>query len=65
MRWLLLDVEMCTACGVSFLTPPSSHSSLITSPFFILPQVSFVNSICTTKGGQHVNYIADQIAEAV
>ncbi|KAF0700252.1 Aste57867_9207 [Aphanomyces stellatus] len=25
-------------------------------------QVSFVNGICTTKGGQHVNYIADQIA---
>ena len=28
-------------------------------------QVSFVNGICTIKGGQHVNYIADQIAEAV
>lgn len=25
-------------------------------------QVSYVNSICTTKGGQHVNYIVDQIA---
>lgn len=25
-------------------------------------QVSFVNSICTTKGGQHVNYVADQVA---
>lgn len=25
-------------------------------------QVSFVNGICTTKGGQHVNYITDQIA---
>ncbi|CAK4647363.1 unnamed protein product [Aphanomyces euteiches] len=25
-------------------------------------QVSFVNGICTTKGGQHVNYLADQIA---
>jgi DNA topoisomerase II len=24
-------------------------------------QISFVNGICTTKGGQHVNYIADQI----
>ncbi|KAK8805524.1 hypothetical protein WA158_002180 [Blastocystis sp. Blastoise] len=25
-------------------------------------QVSFVNSICTTKGGQHVNYLADKVA---
>ncbi len=24
-------------------------------------QVSFVNAICTTKGGQHANFIADQI----
>ena len=23
-------------------------------------QVSFVNSICTSKGGTHVNYVADQ-----
>ena len=28
-------------------------------------QVSFVNSICTFKGGQHVSYIADQITAAV
>lgn len=28
-------------------------------------QVSFVNGICTTKGGQHVNHIADQVAEAM
>lgn len=26
-------------------------------------QVSFVNGICTTKGGQHVNYIADQVTK--
>jgi DNA topoisomerase-2 len=26
-------------------------------------QVSFVNGICTTKGGQHVNYLADQITK--
>ena len=24
-------------------------------------QVSFVNSICTSKGGTHVNYIVDQL----
>ncbi len=24
-------------------------------------QVSFVNGICTVKGGQHVNYVADQV----
>jgi DNA topoisomerase-2 len=28
-------------------------------------QVSFVNSICTTKGGQHVSYVTDQITSAV
>jgi DNA topoisomerase-2 len=26
-------------------------------------QVSFVNSICTSRGGTHVNYIADQVAK--
>lgn len=28
-------------------------------------QISFVNSICTSKGGQHVNYIADQVAKRI
>ncbi|CRH03817.1 DNA topoisomerase II, putative [Plasmodium relictum] len=28
-------------------------------------QVSFVNSICTTKGGSHVNYIVDQLLNAL
>jgi len=28
-------------------------------------QVSFVNAICTTKGGTHVNAVVDQIAKAV
>lgn len=28
-------------------------------------QVSFVNSICTSKGGTHVNYLADQVVKHV
>lgn len=35
---------------------PPSHPPAARAP----PQVSFVNSICTNKGGTHVNYIADQ-----
>lgn len=27
--------------------------------------MSFANSICTIKGGSHVNYIADQIIEKI
>lgn len=27
--------------------------------------VSFVNSVCTIKGGTHVNYIADQLVEKI
>lgn len=26
-------------------------------------QVSFVNSICTVKGGTHVNHVVDQITK--
>ena len=32
-------------------------------PFLYLVQVSFVNSICTYKGGTHVNYILDQVTK--
>ena len=28
-------------------------------------QVSFVNGICTSKGGTHVNYITDQIVQKI
>ena len=28
-------------------------------------QVSFVNSICTSKGGTHVNYLADQVVKYI
>jgi len=28
-------------------------------------QISFVNSICTSKGGQHCNFIADQISKSL
>ena len=28
-------------------------------------QVSFVNSICTSKGGEHVNYVVDQISKGL
>jgi DNA topoisomerase II len=28
-------------------------------------QVSFVNSICTSKGGTHVNYLADQVVKNI
>lgn len=28
-------------------------------------QISFVNGICTTKGGSHVSHIADQIVDSL
>jgi len=38
-------------------------SVMITKSDGQFQQVSFVNGICTTKGGAHVNHIADQIVE--
>jgi len=35
--------------------------SVAKSPFGEFSQVSFVNGICTTKGGTHVDYISNQI----
>ncbi|GBB91406.1 hypothetical protein RclHR1_01870001 [Rhizophagus clarus] len=37
--------------------------AFVPSPEGLFRQISFVNSISTTKGGTHVNYIADQIIE--
>lgn len=31
----------------------------------VFQQVSFVNSICTSKGGTHVNHVADQVINAI
>lgn len=31
----------------------------------VFQQVSFVNGICTTKGGTHVNHVTDQITSAI
>uniref|UniRef100_A0A7S2RU85 DNA topoisomerase 2 n=1 Tax=Mucochytrium quahogii TaxID=96639 RepID=A0A7S2RU85_9STRA len=38
---------------------------IATSPDGQMQQVSFVNGICTMKGGAHVNYIADQVANSL
>lgn len=58
--WLLL------AC----LVPAASlvpHAGLVPPCSWVVPalQVSFVNSICTSKGGTHVNYVADQVRGCV
>lgn len=34
-------------------------------PALSTAQVSFVNSICTTKGGTHVLHVADQFVDAI
>lgn len=35
------------------------------TPFDEFTQVSFVNGICTTKGGKHVDYILNQITKSI
>lgn len=40
-------------------------SSSLPDHLYQISQVSFVNSIATTKGGTHVNYIADQVVSAL
>lgn len=41
----------------------------VISSFFLLDgqfqQISFVNSICTSKGGTHVNYVTDPLVQAI
>jgi DNA gyrase B len=48
----------CAACVKAHLAcqPP------VPTPY-THAQVSFVNSICTSKGGTHVNLVVDQIAK--
>ena len=52
----------CSYCSLSWLSSckesqrPRSLSSLV--------EVSFVNSICTIRGGTHVTHVSDQIVEA-
>jgi len=44
--------------------PPWRCSGLSeAAPVAGLAQVSFVNSICTVKGGTHVDYIVNQISK--
>ncbi|CAI2189641.1 7136_t:CDS:2, partial [Funneliformis geosporum] len=42
---------------------PRWEVAFFPSPEGSFQHISFVNSICTSKGGTHVNYIADQIIE--
>ncbi|CAG8557517.1 13082_t:CDS:2 [Funneliformis mosseae] len=42
---------------------PRWEIAFFPSPEGSFQHISFVNSICTSKGGSHVNYIADQIIE--
>jgi len=63
-EWMPGKVGWCLAqlvisCSPSAVQGDNGHRCL--PPL----QVSFVNAICTSKGGTHVNYIADQVGRAV
>ena len=44
--------------SASMVAPPTLHNCYAV-------QVSFVNSICTTKGGTHVTHVVDQVTKWV
>ena len=50
---------------VVFETPNARWEVAFSLSYGQFQQVSFVNSICTMKGGTHVNHVADQIAAHV
>jgi hypothetical protein len=54
-RHAVVAVMMCAK--LIFLLP--SQTAAAAAPL----QVSFANSICTSKGGTHVNYVVDQITK--
>lgn len=58
--------KMGNLCGLGKYLP-TSHVCTANKPSTVVfpMQVSFVNSICTTKGGTHVNYIVDQVTKWV